>query len=282
MNYLLFNSLANNNTGEEKKNLALPEIIARFGEVKEINVIDINTKEFISNLSIEDKIILVGGDGTLNRFANEIYEYNLVNEIYLYKAGTGNDFIKDISLDVNDNIILVNKYLSNLPSVTINGKTVKYINGIGYGIDGMVCEIADELKAKGKKKISYSALSIKLCLTKYRCPDATVYVDGKEFKFKKVWLASAMKGRYYGGGMMIAPNQDRNGDKLTLAIIHSSSRLKTLMIFPTIFKGKHLKYSKNCTIIEGKKIEVRYSFPMALQIDGETVLNVSSYIAELK
>lgn len=281
MNYLLFNPLANNGTGVEAKNNALDFLKEKFGQLVEVDVTTMNVDEFLSKLTDEDKIILVGGDGTLNHLANNVYGKNVNSEIYLYRAGTGNDFLKDILEDQNEKIVLINEYLKNLPTITVNGNTSRYINGIGYGIDGMVCQVADELKARGKKKISYSGLSIKLLLTKYRCPDATVYVDGEEYHFKKVWLASAMKGRYYGGGLMIAPNQDRKSDKLTLAVIHSSGRLKTLMLFPSIFKGEHLKYKKNFTAIVGNSIEVKFSSPMALQIDGETVLNVSSYKVEL-
>ena len=35
------------------------------------------------------------------------------------------------------------------------------------------------------------------------------------------------------------------------------------------------------TVMEGKKIRVRYARPCAAQIDGDTVLNVSEYEAEI-
>ena len=60
-------------------------------------------------------------------------------------------------------------------------------------------------------------------------------------------------------------------------LFHGSSKLKTLMIFPSIFKGKHVKHKKNISIFEGKNIKVKFDRPCALQIDGETVLNVDSY-----
>ena len=88
-----------------------------------------------------------------------------------------------------------------------------------------------------------------------------------------------MIGRYYGGGMMPTPAQDRlnpNGE-LSVMIFHDTSALQTLMIFPSIFKGKHVKNEKKVTIITGKEISVEFSAPRPLQIDGETVSNVSSY-----
>jgi diacylglycerol kinase family enzyme len=155
-----------------------------------------------------------------------------------------------------------------------------YVNGIGYGIDGMVCEVADKMKAEGKTDINYASLSIKLLLHGYKCPMATAVVDGKEYHFKKVWLCSAMNGRYYGGGMKIAPGQNRLGDTLSLSVIHNAGKLRTLLIFPKIFKGEHAKNKKMSTILTGKKITVTFTHPMALQIDGETVKNVTTYTVE--
>ena len=284
MNYLLFNPLANNGTGLEAKNACLPEVKSVFSEITEINVLDFEVESFISELKPTDNIILVGGDGTLNHLANNIYGRGLENKFYLYKAGTGNDFLKDIlPSDSQEKLIDISKYLKRLPMVSINGKTTRFINGVGFGIDGMVCEVADGMKAKGKKKINYTGIAIKLLLFKFKCPDATVYIDGKEFKFKKAWIASAMNGRYYGGGMMPAPKQNRNDrcDHVSLSLLYGSGKLKTLMMFPSLFKGEHVKYKNHVAIFTGKNITVEFDRPVALQIDGETILDVSSYEVKL-
>lgn len=63
-------------------------------------------------------------------------------------------------------------------------------------------------------------------------------------------------------------------------IFHDSGKLKTLMLFPSIFSGKHVKYKKQVEILTGKEITVEFDRPAALQIDGETVLDVSCYTAK--
>ena len=277
MNYLLFNPLASNGQGNALKEKAKTDLKEKFADLEEVNVLTANYEEFFTNLKEEDVIILVGGDGTLNHYANVTYEKQLKNQVYLYRAGTGNDFLRDIQED--GNLVLLNPYLERLPKVKINGKETFYINGIGFGIDGMVCEVADALKTKGKTKINYTSIAIKLLLTKYKCPNATVLVDGKELKYKRVWFASAMNGQYYGGGMMVAPKQDRSSDTLSFVVMHKSRRLHTLMIFPGIFKGEHLKKKKYCELIQAKHVEVTFSKPTALQIDGEVVSNVTHYEA---
>ena len=277
MNYLLYNPLARNGQGEKMKEEAKIALEEKYPNLKEINVLEINQEEFVNNILPEDKIVLVGGDGTLNHLANALKGQRLEALFYLYRAGTGNDFLRDIQ--ENGNVVLLNPYLENLPKVKINGKETLYINGIGFGIDGMVCEVADALKAKGETNINYTAIAIKLLLTKYKCPNAKVIVDGKELNYKKVWFASAMNGQYYGGGMMVAPKQDRLSDKLSFVIMRKACRLNALLTFSKIFKGEHLKKKKYCSLIEAKHIEVIFDRPTALQIDGEVVSNVTHYEA---
>ena len=280
MNYFLYNPLANGGKGNENFELAKPELTEKFGELVDVNLVEYNKEEFFKSVKKDDTLIVFGGDGTLNVFANNVKNFNVDCDMYYYKGGNGNDFLEDVKENDSQKLVKLNPYFKRLPKITVNGKTQYYINGIGYGIDGMVCEVADKMKEEGKTNINYASLSIKLLLHGYKCPEATVNVDGKEYTFKKVWLCSAMNGRFYGGGMKIAPGQDREGDTLSLSVIHNSGKFRTLMVFPKIFKGEHVKYRKISTILTGKKITVSFSHPMALQIDGETVLNVSSYTVE--
>ncbi|MBR5187525.1 MAG: diacylglycerol kinase family protein, partial [Clostridia bacterium] len=173
---------------------------------------------------------------------------------------------------------LINHYIKDLPSVAVNGKKSKFINGVGFGIDGYCCEVGDQVKSESKLP-NYTAIAIKGLLFHFKPVTATVVVDGKETVFEKVWIAPTMFGRYYGGGMMPTPAQDRNtSDKtVSLMVFHGSGKLKTLSIFPSIFKGEHIKKEKYVTILQGKNIKVTFNRPASLQIDGETVLNVTNY-----
>ena len=82
--------------------------------------------------------------------------------------------------------------------------------------------------------------------------------------------------------MMVAPEQDRlNAEgKLSVVIMYGSGKLKTLMVFPNIFKGKHVEHTEMVEVLTGKEISVTFDNPTALQVDGETVLGVLSYSAK--
>jgi len=237
-----------------------------------------SAEEFYGKLPAETNILLVGGDGTLNRFLNDTKELEIKNSVYYYAAGNGNDFWNDLGRKPGDAPVCIDKYIKNLPEVTVNGKSYKFINGVGYGIDGYCCEVGDKLKAEGKK-VDYTAIAIKGLLFHYKPKNATVTVDGVKGKFKKVWIAPTMIGRFYGGGMIPTPAQDRMNEegKVSLCVMYGKGKIRTLMAFPSIFKGEHVKKTNMVGIFTGKEITVTFDKPTALQIDGETILNVTEY-----
>ena len=270
MKYYLINKLANNGIELKLKD-----------DVKSIDSYNLDFPKFFLELKKDDEVVLVGGDGTINHFINEMKGHKIENNIYLLGNGTGNDFLNDIGKTINEEVLL-NPYLDNLPTVKVNGMERLFIDNMGFGIDGYCCEEADKIKAKTpNKEINYTAIAIMGLLFKFRPCHAEITVDGKKYEYDNVWLAPTMKGKFYGGGMMIAPNQDRHSNKLSVVIYACKSKIKTLMVFPKIFEGKHVAHTDMVKIIEGNKVHVKFSRPCAAQIDGETVLNVSEYEAEL-
>lgn len=269
MTVVLYNPLANNGRGKENA--------AKLAEVldEQITFKDIRDAK-ISDFSPEDKLIVCGGDGTLSRLVNRVGDTD--REIYYYAVGSGNDFTRDIG---ENGVILLNPYLKKLPTVEVKGKKFKVLNGVGYGIDGYCCEVGDKMRVKNYgKDINYSSIAIKGLLFHFKPTNAVVTVDGKEYKFRKVWLAPTMNGRYYGGGMCVAPAQDRLNPerKLTCVVMYGSNKFKTLMVFPSIFKGEHIKHKEMVEVLTGHTIEVKFDRPTALQVDGETISDVESYI----
>lgn len=253
---------------------------------KAVERIDVATisdyKTFLDSLNGDDSIILAGGDGTINCFINNIEGLELKNEVLYYPNGTGNDFAHELGYEKNCKPFSINEYIKDLPVVTVKGKTYRFINGVGYGIDGYCCEVGDELRKIPGKKVNYTAIAIKGLLFHYKPTNAKVIVDGKEYTYKKVWLAPTMNGKFYGGGMMPTPNQQRGSGLVSTMLFFGTGKLRTLMIFPTLFKGEHVNRKKNVAVFTGKEVTVEFDRPVALQIDGETILNVSSYTAKIK
>ncbi|MBQ5743298.1 MAG: diacylglycerol kinase family protein [Clostridia bacterium] len=268
---VLYNPLSGSCSLEGMK-LQFPEYV--FYDVTELK----SYEDLFSGLTEEDALILCGGDGTLNRFVNDTEGMEIPCDVLYYPAGSGNDFSFDvIGSKTTEKPYSVKKYFQNLPSVTVNGKTYRFLNGVGFGIDGYCCEEGDRLRSLSDKPVNYTAVAIKGLLFHYKRTNAKVTVDGKEYSFRKVWLAPTMFGRYYGGGMMPTPGQTREDDTVATLLYHNCGKLRGLIVFPSMFKGKHVKHKSMITVLKGKEISVEFDSPRALQIDGETICGVTSY-----
>lgn len=287
MNYLLYNEKADNGAGKESAVNAMQSLGEKgFAIDEQISLLGLDVKGFFARRDSGDNVVLIGGDGTLNHFINALGDQDVKCALFLRGAGNGNDFQRDLPEEVHDmhlDLYQINEFIEKLPFVEVKGKTYRFLNGIGFGIDGECCVQAEEMKAAGEEKIDYGAISVKLLMGPFVPALARVRIDGgEEMTFPKAYLASAMNGRYYGGGMLIAPQQRRGSGKLSLVTIYGKGRLGTLFMFPKLFKGTHVKKKKNCLIRTGKLIEVTFDRPCGLQIDGEVLTGVTTYKAYLK
>lgn len=279
--HVLYNPLAGNGNTDPSERLAKltadPQAIVR----TDITTIKDYTA-WLAPLAPDDVIVLCGGDGTINRFVNDTDGLELPQDVLYIPTGTGNDFLRDVGKEAADCPFSLSPYIKELPYVEVKGKRYRFLNNVGFGIDGYCCEVGDAQKiSKPGVPVNYTAVAIKGLLFHYKPTTATVIVDGETFTYQKAWLAPTMKGRYYGGGMIATPAQDRADPAGTLSVMlfYGKGRLSTLMAFPSIFKGEHIQHKKMVSIHTGKEIRVIFDSPRAVQIDGETVTGVTEYRA---
>ena len=246
------------------------------------NILEITDKAaFVESLGEEDRIILCGGDGTLTRLADALRFSEVRVPIYLTAVGTGNDFLHDLRHDgIQDDPVLINEYIKDLPVIYVNGEEHVIVNGVGFGIDGFCAEEGDrQRRERRNKKINYTTIALSGVFGKYKTRNAFVTVDGVTKRYKKVWLAPTMNGRFYGGGFMMTPAQERlNAARtVTSAVAHNLGKAKVIRLFLSVFKGTHVKHTDVFETREGHEVTVRFDTPCALQVDGETFLGVTEY-----
>lgn len=249
-----------------------------------INICRISSyKTFFTGLDPNDLVILCGGDGTLNRFVNDIEGMEIQNKLYYYPTGTGNDFARDVGQKpFSEPTVCLNPYFEGLPRVTVKGQSGRFLNHVGFGVDGHCCQVGEKLreeKRKRPKALNYRKNAMTGLLFHYKPKSVTIVVDGRSYHYKKVWLASVMNGRFCGGGMMPTPNQERlrKDGKVSVLIFHNAGRFRALTLLPSIFRGRHLKHTKQMTVLEGKNIQVKLHEPVPLQIDGELWPEVTKF-----
>ena len=279
MTYILYNPLANGGNG--LVGVSQVQEANREKSPQTLDLTAIDAKAFMEGLAADDEVILCGGDGTLNHLVNELGGFLPAANIYLWRFGTGNDFLRDVldgeRADVSS--VRINDHLRDLPRVDVNGKQYLFLNGCSAGVDSLVCEKMNRHRLlTTKKKANYAGTAVEAFFRDYKTVSVRVTVDGESLEFEDVWMAGAMNGRYQGGGMKFAPKQDRNSDRLCFYLWHGTGRVSTLLHFPSIIKGDYTKYTKYCEMRFGREIVIELSEPLYLQLDGETIPDVKCFV----
>jgi len=223
-------------------------------------------KEYLDTKKEYDKVILLGGDGTLNRFVTETVNYGFSQDIYLKPNGSGNDFMRSLRGSDKEPQYVMEAKLDT-------GITTNFINGAGMGVDGYV----GYLIAQGKNKgfLGYLKSTFKAVI-KYIPEPLTVNVDGKEHTFEKAYLVSLNNGKYIGGGMKMAPHANIHDEDIDVLVAHTISKFFLIFIFLTIYTGKHLKFKKYIFHTKGKNVKATFTSPQIYQADGESYYDVTS------
>jgi len=218
-------------------------------------------------------VIAVGGDGTLHEVVNGIYPSNL--PVGYIPAGSGNDYAREMGIPKEPLLALknlLNMYAEPIDIGKINDRY--FLNVASLGFDGLVALYANQSRFKkmfGKAVYLYGVLK---ALFTFKPEKVEVIVDGKPYSFHNVWLIAIANHRYYGGGMVICPQAKNHDGYLDICIIKDLNHLKFLLLFPTIFFGKHVQYPMVETL-KGKRIEIISNNHFVHQADGE-ILNVDS------
>ena len=103
------------------------------------------------------------------------------------------------------------------------------------------------------------------------------------YKLNEDWKKRGIYGleKWRNGGNISADKLSAdsflNDGTVSLMVMRCPSKIRTLLLFPTIFTGKHVKATKVVTVFKGHHIRVRFDRPTALQIDGEVFSDVREY-----
>ena len=276
MTYILYNPLANGGNGRQ----GIDEVQTHFPASLLYDITTLDTNEFLTSLTETDQVILCGGDGTIHHLVNDLADpAALTVPVYIWKFGTGNDFWRDVPEKKEMEMVLLNDYIKNLPYAVVNGKAIRFLNNCSFGIDGRVCEMGEEKKKEKGGRVSYAAMALKAIGYDYKCARARVTVDGVTKEYDKVWLATAMNGKYFGGGMKLTPGQDRRSDKFCCIVWHKTPRLLALPLFISVFPGLHVHLKSMFDIIWGNDIQVEFDRPCAINLDGEVTSGLTFYSA---
>ncbi|SDG26010.1 diacylglycerol/lipid kinase family protein [Marvinbryantia formatexigens] len=231
-------------------------------------------------------IVAVGGDGTANEVISGLHDYSAIGFGYI-PTGSGNDLARGLSLPADPEAALaailhpcaIRRIHSGC--VRINGKDRHFAVSTGIGFDAAVCHETFRSKIKpvlnriGLGKLTYLGIALKQLLL-LRPFSLTLVLDDKEpVTFPAVYFTAVMNLKYEGGGFMFCPDATAEDDFLDICLIEKMPKLKILLLLPTAFKGRHVRY-KGVHILRCRRASLHAGCPQPVHTDGEAAAVYSS------
>ncbi len=227
------------------------------------------TKIVEEMLETYEDIVAVGGDGTVNEVAKGMIRRKK-GRLGIIPCGTGNDLARTIGIDINIQKaldIIVEGNTKTIDVGKVNGEYFLNVSSIGFDME--VAYHTKVIKKKVKSKIAY-LLGIFITLLSYKRYPAEIEIDDKLIK-KNLVLLAVGNGKFYGGGMKILPDAIADDGYFSICLVKDVSNIKILFLFPSIFKGNHLRYTKYVETYKANKIVYKNEGEAKLNIDGEIV-----------
>ncbi len=213
------------------------------------------------------RIYSVGGDGTLNEVVNGIAGSKC--SLAVIPSGSGNDFIRSISKSASWEEVLKKSMEAEAVPVDIGRFDNNFfINISSAGLDAEIVYNSRRFKKNPfiPSRFAY-LLSIFVTVFGYKSRDMKIMLDDSEIHMKTLLVAIA-NGKFYGGGMMVAPIADISDGTFDICHIEKVGALKVIRLFPWLIKGKH-EGIKQVRFYKSKKVKVKCDGEMSFNVDGE-------------
>lgn len=226
-------------------------------------------------------IMAVGGDGSAHYTVNAIMQQTIVPTkditFSLLPLGTGNDWIKTHQIPKKWDAWLEsfkqgNARWQNIGEVHCqrNNQQHKayFFNVAGLAYDGFVVKYAEGKQSILPGKLYYFWLSLS-CLFRYTTQKATLRFDDKQVQ-QRFYTINIGVCKYSGGGMMLVPHAQPNGDDFALTYVGHLSRINVILNSFRFYKGRIAAFKK-ATLSLAKNIEIKENnnSPLVIEADGE-------------
>ena len=231
-----------------------------------------------------DVLAAMGGDGTLNEvvqaFLGRDGEPAKGPDLALIPAGTGGDFKRTLGLtdSIEDAVGRIRRggrravdlgILRFEPHPGHEGVRA-FVNVTSFGIGGEVDAIVNKSPKWLGGKASFFMATLR-AMARYKNASVRVKIDGHAWYEGPAFNVAIANGRFFGGGMMIAPDADLADGRFELVCIGDLTKVEAAGLSSRIYKGTHLS-ADGVKTTSGASIEAEPMHPWAsvlMDVDGE-------------
>jgi diacylglycerol kinase (ATP) len=231
-----------------------------------------------------DVLVAMGGDGTLNEvvqaFVGPEGEPVKGPDLALVPAGTGGDFKRTLGLSDSIEGAVGRIRHGGRRAVDLGVLHIEphpgvqslraFVNVTSFGIGGEVDAIVNKSPKWLGGKASFFVATVR-AMARYRNASVRVKVDGAVWYEGPAFNVAIANGRFFGGGMLIAPQADASDGRLELICIGDLSKIEAAGLSSKIYQGTHVS-AHGVKVTSGTLIEAEPLHPWAsvlLDVDGE-------------
>lgn len=212
-----------------------------------------------------DRVVVCGGDGTLNL---AVREFDLAHgTLALIPTGSGDDFAKVMGIPRKIRAacdVVIGGRVREVDVALANG--IRYLGVAGLGFDSEVADYANRNVKflRGSAVYLYAILRV---LPRFKPRPVEIRSDDG-MRREEIMFAAVGNTRQYGGGIRITPDAIVDDGLLDLCIVHRSTRAELLKTLPKAYTGAHVR-SSFVETGRGKAFHFSSETPMAVYADGE-------------
>lgn len=229
-------------------------------------------------------VAVVGGDGTLNEAVNGFFTEQgepIAPDAWLgpLPCGTGGDFRRTIGASRSIDPMVTRMLWARPRKVDVGW--LRYVNDEGepreraflniasFGMSGLVDRVVNESPKWMGGTPAFFLGSLR-AMARYRNQRVRVRIDGGDPVESSINTVAVANGRYFGGGMMIAPRAEIDDglfDVVTLAL----GPLRSLALTGDIYRGAHTE-RPGVSVARGRVVHAEPVDPserVLIDLDGE-------------
>jgi YegS/Rv2252/BmrU family lipid kinase len=230
-----------------------------------------------------DLVVAMGGDGTINEVVNGFFDGSkpvAPNAAFgVLPAGTGGDFIK--TLGTSKEIRAAAEQLKKATPRPIDvgrltfvgndgsNQVRHFINIASFGISGLVDQYVNQSSKSLGGTVSFAMATLKAGM-KYKNATVRLTLDGAPPREGKIYNVAVANGRYFGGGMKVAPEASLDDGLFDVITMGDFGFSDLLLRGLDIYSGKHVTNPK-VTVHRARKVEATPTDggEVLLDVDGE-------------
>jgi YegS/Rv2252/BmrU family lipid kinase len=198
-------------------------------------------------------VVAVGGDGTLNEVMNGFFEDDrpVAPEAVLgiLPLATGGDFIKTVG--TSRKLAEAAHTLAHGTPRTIDIGRLQYvqhdgtpaqryfINIASFGIGGLVDRYVNQSHKLLSGKASFFLATVRASLH-YKNARCRITLDDGPAIQQPIYVVAVSNGRFFGGGMKIAPDAEMDDGQFDVVTIGDVSMMSMILHSSRIYRGTHI------------------------------------------